>query len=182
MRPMHRRDALKAAAILAGGATLLGALGAAAGGAAAEVEEEQAGVLRGADRALAVAIADTLLPTTEASPGARAAGAGAAMDLLLTDCYPADEQRRLLAGLADFRAAHPGFAALARREREAVLRELDRAALTAAAPHWFALARGLAEQAYFSSEVGMTRALRYVRVPGRWVGCVPLKPGQPAWG
>jgi len=28
----------------------------------------------------------------------------------------------------------------------------------------------------------MTKALRYVMVPGKWVGCVPLSPGQPAWG
>jgi len=42
--------------------------------------------------------------------------------------------------------------------------------------------RELALRAYFSSEIGMTKALRYVMVPGRWVGCVPLAPGQPAWG
>ena len=182
MTPMNRRDAIRATTALVGGATLLGVAGAAGGRAAAEVKEAQAGVLRGADRLLALAIAETLLPTTDASPGARAAGAGAAMDLLLTDCYDADAQRRLLAGLASFRERHPGFAARPRGARERVLRELDREALTAAAPHWFALARELAERAYFTSEVGMTRALRYVRVPGRWVGCVPLKPGQPAWG
>ena len=39
----------------------------------------------------------------------------------------------------------------------------------------------LALQAYFSSEIGMTRALRYVMTPGKWVGCVPLQPNQPAW-
>ena len=28
----------------------------------------------------------------------------------------------------------------------------------------------------------MTKARRWVLVPGKWVGCVPLAPGQPAWG
>jgi len=42
--------------------------------------------------------------------------------------------------------------------------------------------RDLALGAYFSSEIGMTKALRYVRVPGKYVGCMPLEPGQPAWG
>jgi hypothetical protein len=42
--------------------------------------------------------------------------------------------------------------------------------------------RTLALGAYFSSEIGMTQALRYVRVPGKYVGCMPLEPGQPAWG
>jgi hypothetical protein len=69
-----------------------------------------------------------------------------------------------------------------RAERERVLEALDREARIAAAPHWFALARELSERAYFTSRVGMTRALRWTATPGRWVGCVPLKPGQPAWG
>ena len=44
-----------------------------------------AGVLDADDRALVDGIADTLLPTTAASPGAKAAGVGAAVNLLLTD-------------------------------------------------------------------------------------------------
>ena len=51
----------------------------------------------------------------------------------------------------------------------------------AARAHYFPLVRELSLQAYFSSEIGMTKALRYIMVPGKWVGCVPLKPGQPAW-
>jgi hypothetical protein len=47
--------------------------------------------------------------------------------------------------------------------------------------HWFPLIRELSLRAYFSSEVGMTKALQYVMVPGKFVGCVPLAPGQPAW-
>jgi glucoside 3-dehydrogenase (cytochrome c) hitch-hiker subunit len=47
---------------------------------------------------------------------------------------------------------------------------------------WFAPVRDLALGAYFSSETGMTKALRYVRVPEKYVGCMPLEPGQPAWG
>jgi hypothetical protein len=48
--------------------------------------------------------------------------------------------------------------------------------------HWFSVVRGLALQSYFTSEIGMTKARRYIPVPGRWVGCMPLEPGQPAWG
>jgi hypothetical protein len=35
---------------------------------------------------------------------------------------------------------------------------------------------------YFTSVFGMTRAMRYVAIPGRWEGCLPLAPGLPAWG
>ena len=62
-----------------------------------------------------------------------------------------------------------------------MLREIDAEAQKAEATHYFGLVRQLALQAYFSSEIGMTKALRYVMVPGKWVGCVPLTPGQPAW-
>jgi choline dehydrogenase-like flavoprotein len=50
--------------------------------------------------------------------------------------------------------------------------------------HFFvkdAAVRELALQAYFSSEIGLTRALRYSITPGRYDACVPLQPGQPVW-
>jgi hypothetical protein len=134
------------------------------------------------DRALMEEIADTLLPTTASSPGAKAANVGAAMQLLLTDCYDAAAQRRVAQGLAEFRERHASFASLPRAERERVLRDLDAEARRAGDGHWFHVARELAERAYFSSEVGMTKALRFMMVPGKWVGCTPLAPGQPAWG
>ncbi|HAK76772.1 MAG TPA: twin-arginine translocation pathway signal, partial [Runella sp.] len=34
---------------------------------------------------------------------------------------------------------------------------------------------------YFTSEIGATKALEYLPIPGRFEGCVPLKPGQKAW-
>ena len=185
MPPMNRREALKAATALLGGvlATASGGLTACA----PEPRQAASGVLTADDRALMEEIADTLLPTTAASPGAKAAGAGAAIDLLLTDCYEPEAQRRVLGGLKEFgamceRRCGRGFASLPRAERERLLRELDAEAQQAGDAHWFGLARELALRAYFSSEVGMTQALRYVQTPGRWVGCVPLRPGQPAWG
>ena len=56
------------------------------------------------------------------------------------------------------------------------------AAAQADEKHWFAVVRELALQVYFSSEVGLTRAMRYEITPGRYDACVPLVPGQPAWG
>jgi len=34
---------------------------------------------------------------------------------------------------------------------------------------------------FFTSEPGMTEVLEYVEIPGRFEGCVELKPGQKAW-
>ena len=188
MPPMNRREALKVSTVLLGG-VLVTSAGVLAGCASERPEPRDATsrVLSPDDQALVEEIADTILPATPSSPGAKAAGAGAAINLLLTDCRSTDEQQRVVSGLQDFRSAcrercGGDFTALAPRERERFVRAIDAEARTAGETHYFGLVRDLASQAYFSSEIGLTRALRYVRVPGRWEGCVPLAPGQRAWG
>ena len=163
---MNRRDALKAGAALFASSGIL--VGCRTGRASSRVLSDE-------DQVLAGEIADTLLPTTAGggSPGAKAAGTGAAMNLILSDCYTPADQRAVTDGLARFRAKN--FLGLSRADRETFVRSVGRQA-------WFAPVRDLALGAYFSSETGMTKALRYVRVPGKYVGCMPLAPGQPAWG
>ena len=166
---MNRRDALKAAGLIAGGALTasMGILEACRTGAS------RSRVLSDEEQGLAEEIADTLLPTTAGSPGAKAAGTGAAMNLILSDCYEPADQRAFSDGLARFRAEN--FLERSRVDRETFVRSVARQA-------WFQPVRDLALGAYFSSETGMTKALRYVRVPGKYVGCMPREPGQPAWG
>ena len=161
---MNRRDALKAGAALFASSGIL---------VACRTGRASSGVLSDEDQVLAEEIADTLLPTTVGSPGAKAAGTGAAMNVILSDCYKPAEQRAVREGLARFRAKN--FLKLSRADREAFVRSVGTQA-------WFAPVRDLALGAYFSSETGMTKALRYVRVPGKYVGCMPLARGQPAWG
>jgi hypothetical protein len=185
MPPMNRREALKATTVLAG-AVLVGTTGVLTA-CAPERRKAARGVLTRDDQELIEEIADTLLPPTQASPGAKAAGVGATINLLLTDCYEPETQRRVLRGLQEFRAicrdrCGAGFASMAPLEREGLLREIDAEAQRAGEAHWFGITRELALRAYFSSEVGMTKALRYVLNPGRWEPCIPLAPGQPAWG
>ncbi len=164
---MNRRDALKAGAALIASSGILAAC--------RTRRASSARVLSDEDQVLAEEIADTLLPTTAGggSPGAKAAGTGAAMNLILSDCYKPAEQRMVREGLARFRAEN--FLELSRADRETFVRSVGRQA-------WFEPVRDLALGAYFSSETGMTKALRYVRVPGKYVGCMPLALGQPAWG
>ena len=159
---MNRRDALKVALFASSGILV-----------ACRTGRTSARVLSDEDQVLAEEIADTLLPTTPGSPGAKAAGTGAAMNLILSDCYTPADQRLFQEGLERFRAKN--FLTLSRADRETFVRSVGRQA-------WFAPVRDLALGAYFSSETGMTKALRYVRVPGKYVGCMPLEPAQPAWG
>jgi hypothetical protein len=182
---MNRREAVKTTAVVLGGVLF------ATGGFVAACSREEAkspgtGVLSLDDQTLIEEIADTLLPTTAASPGAKAAGAGAAINLLLTDCYEPEKQALAVSGLAQFRrackaTAGADFVSLSPADRETFVRRIDAESLGARDPHYFGLIRELAHRAYFSSEIGMTKARRWVLVPGKWVGCVPLEPGQPAW-
>jgi hypothetical protein len=47
--------------------------------------------------------------------------------------------------------------------------------------HYFRMMKELALLGYFTSEIGATRALRYVESPGRFEPCVPYAPGEKAW-
>jgi hypothetical protein len=184
---MHRRDALKVGVLVAGG-VLIGTSGLLASCARGGDGKSAAPLtISSDDQALMEEIADTLLPTTPSSPGAMAAGVGPAIALLLTDCYIQADQQRVVTGLVAVRDAcraqcGGGFTKLSPAEREKFIRALDAEAVKAGKTHWFHLMRELSLRAYFSSETGMTKALRYVRVPGHFTGCVPLEKGQPAWG
>ncbi|WP_420146848.1 gluconate 2-dehydrogenase subunit 3 family protein [Spirosoma sp.] len=46
---------------------------------------------------------------------------------------------------------------------------------------FYTMLKDLTLTGYFTSEIGATQALEYVAVPGRYDGCVTLKPGQKAW-
>ena len=47
--------------------------------------------------------------------------------------------------------------------------------------HYFRLMKELTLLGYFTSEIGATKALRYVESPGRYEGCVDYKKGDKAW-
>ena len=178
MHPMNRREAVKTT-----GALLSGLLITSTGLTACKGDTRKlgTGVLNAEDQALIEEIADTLLPATATSAGAKAAGVGPVINLLLTDCREPAEQSRVVDGLKQFRSSvGDHFASMSQTNRENWLRRIDAEARTNQ-QHYFNLVRELSLQAYFSSQIGTTKALRYIMTPGKWVGCVPLEPGQPAW-
>jgi hypothetical protein len=186
MKPMNRREAIRTGTVALGGLAMLssGVLA----GCKADKRPPSKGGLSHDDQELVAEIADTLLPKTAKSPGAKEANAGPEINLLVTDCYEPDAQQRLVKGLDELRqrcrtSYNTDFAKLPRDQRENMLRVLSVEAKKAPPDtHWFPLMRELALRSYFSSQVGMTQALRYIQVPGKWIGCTPLKAGEPAWG
>jgi hypothetical protein len=179
MHPMNRREAVKTTGVLLSGVLITSSGLTACRGDSRKIG---AGVLNADDQALLEEIVDTLLPTTPNSPGAKVAGVGPVINLLLTDCREPAEQKLVVDGLKKFRSTvGDHFASMSQVNRENWLRRIDSEAKATSAPHYFNLLRDLSLQAYFSSEIGTTKALRYIMTPGKWVGCVPLQPGQPAW-
>ena len=47
--------------------------------------------------------------------------------------------------------------------------------------HYFRMMKELALLGYFTSEIGMTQAQRYMETPGRYDPCVPYTPGEKNW-
>lgn len=156
------------------------------------------------DVALLDEVGDTILPETS-TPGAKAAQCGAFMALMVTDTYSDRDQQVFKNGLQQLDTAcrqmyKTGFMAVTPTQRLALLDQIDkeqkaymddRAAKQAAAtdaapapdtpPHYFRMIKELTLLGYFTSEIGYTKAMRYVEAPGRFDPCAPYKPGETSW-
>ena len=142
-----------------------------------------------ADIALLDEVGETILPETERSPGAKAAKIGLFMKTIVSDCYSLKEQDTFTKGiieLNDMAQAEYGtsFIKLDNGFKLALLSKLDRYAnthQTLGEAHFFQMMKELTIWGYFTSEPGATIALRYLPVPGKFIGCFPYKPGDRAW-
>ena len=207
---MNRRDAIGRVAILMGGAVIGAEFFLSgckpAGGSAAGVDD----LFTSDNTAFLNEVADTILPTTS-SPGAKAANVGAFMAIMVRDCYTPADQKTFVAGLGKLNDAAnkkfgSKFLSLTPQQRTDLLIDLDKEqkAFTADRDkqlsadalkhkgeanykglempnHYFRMIKQLTLTGYFTSEVGATKALRYIAIPGRYDGCVPYKKGDKAW-
>jgi len=206
---LTRREVIQRVTALVGGAALAGGdlLEAFSFDAAARhhAMTQGAGAFTAADVALLDEIAETILPETS-TPGAKAAKTGGFMALMVTDAYAPRDQQVFRAGLralddACRRATNASFMQASPAQRLALLETLDREQKTAMeeranaprsrAPaaaaaddqpaHYFRMMKELALLGYFTSEIGYTRAMRYIETPGRFDPCAPHAPGDKTW-
>jgi hypothetical protein len=163
------------------------------------------GAFTAADVALLDEIAETILPETS-TPGAKAAKVGAFMALMVSEAYDERARQVFQQGLRQLedacRQAHavPFMQASAAqrlslvealdREQHAVMedRAPKRRVRAPAAPsasdepaHYFRLMKELTLLGYFTSEIGCTRAMRYVESPGRFDPNAPHAAGDKSW-
>lgn len=172
-----RREALQRLSLLLGGvlSTQLtaGLLGEVLNtGASVEVTPDEVKLLAEA--------ADTIIPDTD-TLGAKAAGAEQFIVRVLRDCYVREEQAKFYEGLAKLdassRSAHGhGFVELDKSQRQERMKQAAKSDKA-----FFVLLRELTIAGYFTSEIGATKALEYLPIPGRFEGDVAMQPGQKAW-
>jgi hypothetical protein len=207
---MNRRDALSRVALLMGGTLSAPTLLAFGEGTNTHQAAGADFGLNGTQRALVAEIAEHIIPKTT-TPGAKEAGVGAFIELMLKDCYKAQEQQNFLEGLADVDAKamktySKKFLETTSAEQVIILKAVEKETIELmksanvqqvkvgdnvdkevisskkmkGTPFW-RLMKELTLFGYFTSEQGATKALDYVPIPGRYDGCIPLKPGQKAY-
>jgi len=189
---MNRRDALSSVALLLGG-TIIGAEAFLSGCTSNDKKIGAAGVNFSTDDiAFLDEVGETIIPATT-TPGAKEAKIGLFMKTIVTDCYEEKDQKIFTEGMkklddASKKKSSKSFLDSSPQERHDLLVELDKEQkeyMSKKKPddpsHYFRMMKELTLWGYFTSEVGATKALRYVAVPGRYEGCVPYKKGDKAW-
>lgn len=132
-------------------------------------------------------LGDTIIPDTD-TPGAKAAGIGQFMVMMVKDTYDADQQKTFVDGLnmirKDFKSEKGAdFVGAASEDRLAYMNGLYEKYKSSEPrePQVINMLRDLTILGYFTSEIGATQALNYVEVPGRYDGCIDLKEGDRAY-
>jgi hypothetical protein len=182
---MDRREALKITATLFGG-TLIGSHAFLTG---CSSRPDVSGIFSEENISLLDEIGEVILPETVDSPGAKAAKIGEFMKSIVRDCYDNREQEIFSNGMLGFKENcqkkyGKAFFKLSEEEKFNLIQILDQEAKkdhSEENPHYFTMIKQLTIWGYFTSEPGMTKALRYNPIPGRYQGCVPYQDGEKAW-
>ena len=138
-------------------------------------------------------IANTILPDTASSPGAKAAKVGAFMTVMVNDCYEDKDQKIFHDGMKKLndqskKTYDNSFMKLDDQQKHDLLVTLDAEQKKYSKDkkkedpaHYFRMMKELSMLGYFTSEIGCTKARRYIETPGKFEGCVPYKKGDKAW-
>lgn len=184
---MERREALKKIAYMMGGAISATTMGVLFESFTVFDSENYTYSYLTSDEEILAEFAEIILPTTFSSPGAKAAGVGAFIPLLIKDCYPPKLQEVFKNGFEAMQTKckikfSKEFLNLSNDEKNQLMSELKQETIANNnEPSFFLLARDLTILGYFSSEIGCTMARDYLPIPGRYDGDVEYKSGQKAW-
>ncbi|WEK18735.1 MAG: gluconate 2-dehydrogenase subunit 3 family protein [Candidatus Pedobacter colombiensis] len=97
---MNRREAVRNVAFLMGGALSATTIGVFLEGCNSTSTKANSSLFTADQQKLVTEVADIIIPTTS-SPGAKAAGVGPFITMMIKDCYPDDAQKAFTKGLED---------------------------------------------------------------------------------
>lgn len=184
---MERREALKKMAFLMGGAISATTMGVLFESFTVYDPEKFTYTFSVNDEEILGEFSEIILPTTAKSPGAKAAGVGALIPLIIKDCYPPKLQGIFKNGFEEMLTKcktkfNKEFLSLTSEEKNQLMNELrEEAIANKKKPSFFIIARDLTILGYFTSEIGCTIAREYLPIPGKYDGNVDYKPGQKSW-
>ena len=129
-------------------------------------------------------VAETIIPATPDSGGAKAANIGGFMKTIVTDCYDQSEADTFYSGIDKINSeAKRGFSvdfmSLNSDQKFKIVANIDQEAKDKD-NHYFRMMKELTLWGYFSSEIGCKEALRFNPIPGRYEACIPYN-NEPAW-
>jgi len=209
---MKRREAIKNVTVLFGGVISASTFGVLFEGQAQTLIKPGNLIFAGDQEILIAEIADIIIPKT-GTPGAKAAGVGPFISMMIKDCYPVSVQKVFVEGLEDVERRSQAqfknsFVNLNLSNKNQIIKEIAdytiqlrkderaRQRIDAAQKksgmnttpgaeeppaYFFQVIRELTILGYFTSQTGSTEALAFLPIPGKYVGCVDLKPGQKVW-
>ena len=193
---LTRREAIRQVSALFGGVALVGQGAMLAGCATTDGGDDRASsanaLFTDRDVQMLDEIAETILPETD-TPGAKAAGVGPFIALMVADAYYPDDQKIFVDGLRDlqdrcFRSYGAHFLIVTANQRFDLVSELDaeqylymETRMDDMPAHYFRMIKELTLLGYFTSEIGYTQAMRYLEAPGRFDPCVPYEEGEKTW-
>ncbi|GAB4035028.1 gluconate 2-dehydrogenase subunit 3 family protein [Spirosoma jeollabukense] len=171
-----RREALQRLALLVGSTLSLPVQAALRG----ETSNDVPLVFSAGQQKLIAELVDVIIPTTD-TPGAKAAGVDQFIGHVIGHCTASAQQETFQKGLQQtdvFSQATFGksFPELDNSQQIEIVNQL-----TQREKPFFMSLRELTIVGYFTSELGATKALEYLPVPGRFQGDIPLKADQKAW-
>ncbi len=193
---ISRREAIFRVSAMLGGVALVGQSAMLAGCAPQPTGDKAASapnsLFKQGDITLLDEIADTILPETS-TPGAKAAGVGPFIAMMVVETYYEGDQQIVRDGLDSLQAlclrsygAH--FQIVTAAQRLTLVERLDaeqhlymQTHKDGAPVHYFRMLKELTLLGYFTSEIGYTQAMRYTETPGRFDPCAPYTQGEKSW-
>ena len=204
---MNRREAIQRVAMILGGSVIGANLF--LEGCTRPASTEVATLFDKQNTNLLGDLAEAILPKTS-TPGAKEAGVGEFIPVMIRDCYEPVDQKAFVEGLANVndrakKEFNKPFQELSKEEQLQFVNNFDKEAkeyqnqrgdkqkalseeaekagkkpeeVEQVPNHFFHMMKQLTMTGFFSSEVGMTQAMRFVKIPGRYDGNLPYKKGD----